>query len=425
MSDDQARNKIINNVNTNYFVEAGAGSGKTTMLVERMVAMVEQDIKVDKICTITFTKAAANEFYARFQKRLAERASDTPEKEHYPGRLDAKTEETKKNCQEALVNIDTCFMGTIDAFCNMVLSEHPLEAGIPASSAVVDDETIINRYLQELKKIPVDDRYKELREKYSLFIDTQMNHIAAFKTVLSKVLEVRDAEFMYEKPVTRISFEKKYASDKKTLVKLFELLLKYQDSIAHMDSKESKECWNQLGQKRKTLMQDDWDDSFPFVLDALKKIAKLVVKPMDIEKYFDSSSMGRLTPTTTKSGKITNYKLSKEGFQDILEYMKDYQARVALDFTVECVRVMSKVLRKQGNLTFFDYKLYLRDLLKADAAGDHKLIEHIYDRHKYFLIDEFQDTDPMQAELFFYLAAEKFDEDWKKCIPHAGSLFIV
>ena len=68
MSDSQARNEIISNVNKNYFVEAGAGSGKTTILVERMVAMVERGFPVDQICTITFTKAAANEFYARFQR---------------------------------------------------------------------------------------------------------------------------------------------------------------------------------------------------------------------------------------------------------------------------------------------------------------------------------------------------------------------
>ncbi|MBQ1340945.1 MAG: UvrD-helicase domain-containing protein, partial [Erysipelotrichaceae bacterium] len=51
MSDEQARRDIISNVNKNYFVEAGAGSGKTTILFERMVAMIEQGIPVEKICT--------------------------------------------------------------------------------------------------------------------------------------------------------------------------------------------------------------------------------------------------------------------------------------------------------------------------------------------------------------------------------------
>ena len=73
--DTLSRNKIVSEINTNFFVEAGAGSGKTTMLVNRMIAMVENGIDIDKICAITFTKAAANEFYERFQSLLIERSN--------------------------------------------------------------------------------------------------------------------------------------------------------------------------------------------------------------------------------------------------------------------------------------------------------------------------------------------------------------
>ena len=56
MTDAQARTLIINEIGSNLFVEAGAGSGKTTMLVERMVAMVEKGLPVEKICTITLPR---------------------------------------------------------------------------------------------------------------------------------------------------------------------------------------------------------------------------------------------------------------------------------------------------------------------------------------------------------------------------------
>ena len=48
-----------------------------------------------------------------------------------------------------------------------------------------------------------------------------------------------------------------------------------------------------------------------------------------------------------------------------------------------------EALKKEGALSFFDYMLYLRNMLKKDAAGDGRLIRHIYARHSYFLIDEF------------------------------------
>ena len=60
--DTISRQKIVDQTDSNFFVEAGAGYGKTTILVKRMVAMVEQGLDVSKICAITFTKAAAGEF---------------------------------------------------------------------------------------------------------------------------------------------------------------------------------------------------------------------------------------------------------------------------------------------------------------------------------------------------------------------------
>ena len=76
--DQTARNKIRTNTSSNYFVEAGAGSGKTSVLVDRMAAMVENGMDISKICAITFTKAAAGEFYARFYKKLSESQSEMP-----------------------------------------------------------------------------------------------------------------------------------------------------------------------------------------------------------------------------------------------------------------------------------------------------------------------------------------------------------
>ena len=153
--DTLSRKRIVSEMDKNFFVEAGAGSGKTTMLVKRMVAMVESGIDIRKICAITFTRAAAGEFYDRFQKLLIERSSpDTIwAQDDRPGSLPCPTAETRKRCSEALQNIDLCFMGTIDAFCGMVLSEHPTEAKIPSDASLVSDEDAAAIYRQEYVRI--------------------------------------------------------------------------------------------------------------------------------------------------------------------------------------------------------------------------------------------------------------------------------
>ena len=144
--DTISRQKIVDKTDSNFFVEAGAGSGKTTILVKRMVAMVEQGLDVSKICAITFTKAAAGEFYDRFQKALIER-STAPTVEGFvqkPGELGNPDNVTRERCLKALNDIDLCFMGTIDSFCNMILSEHPAKAGIPSNAAVLSYEDMLS-----------------------------------------------------------------------------------------------------------------------------------------------------------------------------------------------------------------------------------------------------------------------------------------
>ena len=96
-----------------------------------------------------------------------------------------------------------------------------------------------------------------------------------------------------------------------------------------------------------------------------------------------------------------------------------------MTFLIRSIPVMEQALREKGSLTFFDYLYYLRNMLKRDAEADGKLIRYIYDRHSYFLIDEFQDTNPMQAEVFFYLTSEHPVPQWSACHPRPGSLFIV
>ncbi len=148
--DALSRNRIVSDTSRNFFVEAGAGSGKTTMLVSRMVAMVESGCDIRKICAITFTKAAAGEFYDRFQKLLIERSNPfyVWENKGYPGQLAAPTDETREKCRKALQDLNLCFMGTIDAFCNMVLSEHPSEAGVPSDATIMNDGDLETLYRQ-------------------------------------------------------------------------------------------------------------------------------------------------------------------------------------------------------------------------------------------------------------------------------------
>ncbi len=124
-TEEQAR--IINARNTSLLVSAAAGSGKTAVLVERIVSLVcdkDNPVDIDRILVVTFTQAAAAEMKERVLKRIGEMLEDDPENEHLLK-------------QQTLVH--RALITTIDSFCLDVIRNHFQDIGIEPDFRVIDD----------------------------------------------------------------------------------------------------------------------------------------------------------------------------------------------------------------------------------------------------------------------------------------------
>lgn len=421
--DTISRQKIVDKTDSNFFVEAGAGSGKTTILVKRMVAMVEQGLDVSKICAITFTKAAAGEFYDRFQKALIERstAPTVDDFEQKPGELGNPTDLTRQRCLDALNDIDLCFMGTIDSFCNMILSEHPAKAGVPSNAVVLSYEDMLTQYKKAYSDIQKGFYGKDLQQLCRHFRAFHDRPDSVFLGTIGRLMDTRNCEYVFEHaPSTDVDAALK--DDKAKLLPILQALLAHPE-LKYDNQAASRDAWDTLQAKEKMLFAP-WQDNVNQVMRALNTIGNIRLIPETDLGVFgpsgDTVFQSHLTGT-----KIKWFEFSEDGLKPLAKKLQDLQYSVTMEFLTAASDKIAQSLRADGKLTFFDYLLYLRDMLKADAASDGALIRHIYARHKYFLIDEFQDTNPMQAEVFFYLTAQNPQEDWRKCIPHPGSLFIV
>ena len=406
MSDDIARKRITEELDKNFFVEAGAGSGKTRALVDRMVAMVEAGTDISEICAITFTKAAANEFYSRFQASLSESHSDA--------------------AQSALKNIDMCFMGTIDSFCNMIMSEHPVEAEIPASSVVLSEKDLEQEYMKELDRISRGEYGSELEEKYRRAHSLTGDKTAkVFVESLKMVLSMRNVEFHGGKPVQGTADEV-FASEIDNMRRIVKYLHANRAAMESLKSDNpSREAWAAV-EECDRVISGGWHDNLKSIISSLGSISKI-----RIALEYD---MDKLGPGWDKYFEIGLYR-NKPGFY-VFNSDKDplmtgrlnsYKYSVVMDLVTSSAKPISDTLRSQGKLSFSDYLLYFRDLLKNDIRTGGRLIRHISRKHRYYLIDEFQDTDPLQAEIFYYLSAEEdsLSENWKDCRPRPGSLFVV
>ena len=125
LPDQAARDRVASDLASTLFVEAGAGSGKTRALVDRVVALIGAGMAMESIAAITFTEKAAAELRDRIRQRLR----------------DAETRDSlgADRAETALLQLDGAAVGTLHSFAQRILSEHPVEAGLPPSVEVLDD----------------------------------------------------------------------------------------------------------------------------------------------------------------------------------------------------------------------------------------------------------------------------------------------
>lgn len=433
--DSAARERIKNDTLTNLFVEAGAGSGKTTQLVERLVSLVkDKDVDISRICALTFTKAAAGEFYGRFQARLAECALTDPDRE------------TRARCADALANIDSCFMGTLDSFSELVLRENPIAAGIPSDFTVCAEEELDSFYQSAAADIVKGEYGADVREKYERLRVKERNPGYFFVQAAAALEKFRDTEIQipsgYE-PDQDIFF----AEEKKTLINLLCVLASHPE-IVHPDKKgENEKKLLALQKALPDLIGKPWHGRFDEI-DGLLKLMEgytFIYKgePGDLDisalkyvpKDFAPEPIGYALVSSGKeledAGQIirrmdspkNGFKLSFDKF--LKKRKEEYICGAALDLVVPMLGIMAERRAAQGNLSFSDAKLCLRDMLRRDAETGGRLIRHIRKHHGIFLADEFQDTAPIQTEILLYLSTDTPDPDPMKCVPEARSLFIV
>ena len=126
--DQEYRDLIVRELDKTMLVEAAAGTGKTTSMLNRMVALLETGrCKIDSLAAVTFTRKAASEIRSRFQVRLETAVRES--KGNARGRL-----------ADALEHIDRCSIGTIHAFCARLLRERPIEAGVDIGFEEIDED---------------------------------------------------------------------------------------------------------------------------------------------------------------------------------------------------------------------------------------------------------------------------------------------
>lgn len=392
---DQAdRDRICSELDKTFLVEAGAGSGKTTNIIKRMVELVRQGKSpVDQIASVTFTRKAAGELRERFQIGL-ERAWQL-----------ATLPQEKQRLSDALLAIDGCFIGTIHSFCARLLRERPVEAGIHSEFCEVDDtandqikEQAWQGFLSEVQAenplwlselAAIGLAPNDLKLYYQTvcdYPDVTVQHEPRPRPDLSKA---RDAVVAWLKDVVR------YLPPRQEMLNIGQVEL--QEVVCFIERYES-------------VLHSSEDWRFIRLLEALEKDLKH--QPY---KFWGGRS------EDAKNAKKLTEALRTTTVLPALQAWREYRHDAASRFACAAAAYCEKGRREQGLMNFQDLLMTTARLLRNSEVR-----RYFQQRFSYLLVDEFQDTDPIQAEIVMLLTGENTDEpDWTKQRPRPGSLFIV
>lgn len=390
---DQAdRDRIARDLGTNLLVEAGAGSGKTKSLVDRVLSHVEQGTPVEQIAAVTFTRKAAAELRERIEVRLeAALRAAIPESE------------SGQRLARARAQLDRAFIGTIHSFAARLLREHPLEAGIdPGFEEIGEQEwpgirrDFWNRWLDHRRRTgsPLLD---DLRLK-------RIDPRALFEG-FEQVVRYPDVDFPAD-PVP----EPDCRACRSTLLSLMDR------TAAAMPADEPEAGWDRLQRTLRGLRRaariSDWSDTGDFcaVLGDLSASGVGVTQ----NRWPDKAAAKAL------GGEWTGF--VEGAAAQVLTRWREHRYHFVMAALRAAADDFARERRRTGRLGFEDLLIGSVDLLRRSPAVRRSLGE----RFRYLLVDEFQDTDPIQAELCFLLASPpEAGDDWHTVTPRPGSLFVV
>ncbi len=413
--DHEARSRIASDLDSTLVVEAAAGTGKTTALVDRILSLLRSGkATLRTLVAVTFTEKAAGEMKLRLRTEIEKARSNAT----------FGVEQDRLN--DALRQLEAAHIGTIHAFCADMLRERPVEASVdPLFDVASEDESerlydeAFTRWFQDTLQVPGEGVSRVLRR--ATRERDQDGPRSALRKAGRNLLEQRDFPTPYERP----DFDRKGALD--GVVDALRALVPY-------GPKGYQDNWltKSLHEIARTV----------FEIDRREEMSGGVRDYDGIEAQLRQLARYKGWNYTGGRGQWFN-KAEGHSMQQVRD--ERASAKAKLDAALDAadadlasllfrelwgvgserkgvVRSYEELKARAGKLDFLDLLILTRDLIRRDK----NVRAELQARFSHLLVDEFQDTDPLQADMLLLLAADdpnEGDPDRVKVVP--GKLFLV
>jgi ATP-dependent helicase/nuclease subunit A len=402
--DQLVRDRLVSDFDTNFLVEAGAGSGKTYSLATRMAAGIAAGrFTVEHLAVVTFTRKAAAELRGRFQLAVEERLGKKP-----------STAE-RERLETVLVGMERLFAGTIHAFCAHLLRERPVDARVAPGFEELSDIDNLQRQRQARRDFVVDARARGLKPMLDL-LDAGIRPQDLYDP-FAIVCEHEDVEF---------EMGSGEAPDPKPVWKAIDAFWKMLKALRPAEFHEATTCHVQQRfdefEGRLHPARREW-------LASLAGFIQAWGKPTVTQKFW-GKEVGR-DPAIGKQVAQLVAEFQAGVVEPFRLTWRAYIHRLAMAVLVEAREFYAQTRRRDNVVNYVDLLRVTAQMLRSRPVV-RRALQKKYQR---LFIDEFQDTDPLQAEIFLMLAAKEDDVVGKGvspalCEPFAvplrpGALFVV
>lgn len=414
LTEQQKRDMIVSDLNRNMFVEAGAGAGKTTLIVERIINQLKQGFKPREIVAITFTNAATHEL----KERIISKAHEVS----LGGNL---SEEERQNLKEALDTIDQMQISTIHSFCSRLLKESSLAAGLPMGMHVIEEDEV-----NKLKEISFTRWAEGLkRDDWNKLIETgrfRSSVLAYLKSLTEQIISVpNDTNIcIFYDDVSEEDFIKGTQAlvddfSRNALENIFTIFNTGYRSVCDIPN----EHLTSYGSKVKAAFISGDRYEIVKTIGLLPTTKSFFVKLPSQEVIAQKHHVSKKDAKTLKD----NYSSDEEKFADLTE--KNCTKVIPLIAGFENAKYRPYVeLAKDAAKYFFDSldaAILTNDLLIQKTyellLGSEETAQYLGNKFRCIYVDEFQDTDHAQDAFIRLLVQDATDRSKIR----NGSLFVV
>ena len=424
MSTNQAQTKLtdaadrqvaVATFDRNLVVTAGAGTGKTTLLIDRLVHLLlrnPQPLKITEIVALTFTNKAADEMKLRLRQRLQAFLDIRLDRE-VANDAEAKTksdvaalialyqlskDELDNRIHDALRNMERSDIGTIHSFAANLLRLYPLEAGVDPQFRE-DDSAAFDRLF--------DDHW-------DLWLDQELSLRSPHAEDWQKIL-----------PRCRLDHIKTLAKS----MAAENVDLRQNADGANPVPAALRDWLAQLESKAAALIERHSEDRLN---EKLLRAARAVIAEFKKSRQRLNPSAEECVLLSEKSINRTTQGWSPEDATEAHELVRAARGLVHVDgeLTATLRRLLIPYAEdfrerfvREGHLSFDGLLVRARNLVRDQV----RVRTDLKRRYRTILIDEFQDTDPIQYEILLYLAEEPSQAatDWRQVKMVPGKIFVV